>query len=200
MSESAVRAFLCMPLPTHIHRSLAELQDMYRERGIRANWVPPDNFHITLHFLGNVSHTLLGHLDRELEHALSGQPAVQIRLFGTGVFPDLRRPKVVWAGVTELQGRGSALHAAGGEAVRASGLAVEERPFHAHVTLFRLRHSRTTGRMLESVQAATAHWASDDFWVDNVALWKSELRRGGAVYHPIKEYPLQCLPKPSSRP
>lgn len=200
MSETGIRAFLGLPLPEARHPFLQGLQDTFREAGLRASWVPPENFHLTLHFIGHLPHDAIDDFDHRLGQALRDQSAVHLTLVGAGAFPGVHRPKVIWAGVRELAGSCEKLYHATGQAVTESGFERDERAFHPHITLCRLRrppvgHARVAGCFDD-----LASRVSDDFWVDSVALWKSELRRGGARYHQIKEYPLQCLPNTSSPP
>lgn len=199
MSNTTLRAFVGIPLPTAARQSLARMQRHVRDAGVRAAWVAPDNFHITLRFLGTISRDQIATLDAVLRRKLDGATSCQLGLEKLGVFPSLKRPTVGWAGLRERRGALSPLYAAACEAAGAIGIAPEERPFSPHVTLFRLRNRQAPQRLPEVLSGARS-LAMDDFWVDTVALWRSELRRGGAVYQKLKEYPLQCLPNRSSHP
>ncbi len=198
MSEARFRAFLGLPLPTTLRTHLAELQDRFRRTGLRASWVAPENFHITLQFLGNITHENLGTLDQALTEPLGKVSALQLGLDRVEAYPSSERVNGVWVGTRTLRGDMGAVVPLIRSAAREIGLKSEERAFHSHVTLFRLRRGRASHKGLHDALASANPPVSDDFWVDAVALWRSELRRGGAVYHCLKEYPLKCLPPTSS--
>jgi len=194
VSEATFRAFVGLPIPPPIRHALGEMQAAFRHAGVRAAWVAPENFHITLRFLGNITYAQLESLDSALGGALANCRAMQFSLDGADVFPDMGHPAVVWAGLRALHGDADGLYAAVCEAAAAIGVAPGRRHVQAHVTLCRLRRGHAPSARLQEALAAARARVSDEFWVDSVALWRSELRRGGAVYHQIKEYPLQCLP------
>ncbi len=199
MSFSTFRAFLGLPLPAPIRANLSAAQAPFREAGVRASWVPEENFHLTLCFLGNISHDDVVALDEAVSDSLAEHDALQLALGGIGAFPSARRPAVVWNGVEVLQGNPAGLYETLSAVVADFGIPLERRAFQPHVTLFRMRRGHGTGAVTRCLERASAP-ASDAFWVDNVALWRSELRRGGAAYHVLKEYPLKCLPSTSSYP
>ena len=199
MSESTFRAFLGLPLPESIRTTLAHCQVPFREAGVRASWVPPENFHLTLSFLGNISHDHVAALDEVLSVSLMTHDALHLQLGTLGAFPSAKRPAVVWTGIDVVHGDAVALHKEISDVVAGLGISVERRAIQPHVTLFRMRRGHGAGTVTRCLEAA-APPDSDAFWVDNVALWRSELRRGGAAYHILKEYPLKCLPSTSSYP
>lgn len=194
MSEATVRAFVVIPVPAPVRHALKGMQANFRDAGIRATWVPPENFHVTLRFLGNITYPQIDQLDETLSQTLAHCSAVRFSLEGAGVFPNLKRPSAVWAGLNTLGGDPDGVYTAADIAATSIGSTPEKRPFQPHVTLFRLRRGHAPQARLVEALAAVEARVADDFWADSVALWKSELRRGGAVYHQLKEYPLQCLP------
>jgi RNA 2',3'-cyclic 3'-phosphodiesterase len=193
VSEAVFRAFVGLPIPTSLQRSLMDLQSHFRHSGLRGKWVAPENFHITLRFLGNITYPEMESLGAVLTKGLESCTALHLALDGTGVFPSVDRPSVVWAGVNVLRGDGQALYEAVGASAESIGLADENRPFHPHVTLFRLRQCHQHGSLARSLEK-TRGFQAEDFWADSVALWRSELRHGGAAYHLLKEYPLKYHP------
>lgn len=199
MSASTFRAFLGLPLPERVRATLAEYQVPFRAAGVRASWVPTENFHVTLSFLGNISHNEVAALDETLPATLSAHDALHLKLDSLGAFPNSRKPAVVWSGLKILQGDPITLHRALSDILADFGILEERRAFQPHVTLFRMRRGHGTGAVARCLDAPALP-DSDAFWVDNVALWRSELRRGGAAYHLLKEYPLKCLPSTSSYP
>ena len=100
-------------------------------------WVQPDNIHLSLKFLGEVDDAREGELRAALQQAArSGARALVLQVEGFGVFPDFRRPHVLWAGVIpdptlELLQHGVE------QSFAPLGFPTEARPFRPHVTLGR---------------------------------------------------------------
>lgn len=190
MSSSTFRAFLGLPLPAPIRSTLTEYQHFFRAAGVRARWVPTENFHVTLCFLGNITHEQGAALDEVLPALVAEQSALQLKLSAPSAFPHAQEPAVIWCDPEILQGDPCALQRTLSDTVAAHGISLKRRAFQPHVTLFRMRRGHglsTVSRCLEAPPTPR----SDAFWVDSVALWRSELRRGGAAYHLLKEYPLK---------
>src|SRR6185369_17789053 len=107
------RLFVALAVPDHVREELTRAQRGLREAlptGIR--WTPPEQFHLTLKFLGEVPADSVKRLENALHHAVEILPAGQMHSGGLGVFPDLRRPRVIWAGVTGADNQLAVLHKA----------------------------------------------------------------------------------------
>lgn len=135
-------------------------------------WTPPERWHLTLVFLGDVPAAALGPLTRAVTPVVAATPPLSLRLSGGGRFGSRRRPAVCWAGLdgdvpvlTDLAGRLAV-------AVRRVGLPVEERPFRAHLTLGRWRPGRPAdGDLPERL----ADHRGPVWPVTEVVLWRSHL-------------------------
>jgi 2'-5' RNA ligase len=147
-----------------------------RERGLPVKWVRPEGLHLTLKFLGDVGEASQPNLRAALGQVASGGEArpVSLHIEGFGVFPDYRRPRIVWAGVSPDPALELLQHRV--EQVFAPlGFPTEARPFRPHVTLGR---GDLTG--IESSLAAVAFTATTI--VPDLDLMQSTLQSGGAVY------------------
>jgi 2'-5' RNA ligase len=189
-----MRLFVAIPLPEDVRLGLAGLAGAVPGAG----WVPPENLHITLRFLGEVD----GHLFEDVCHALSlvGGAAFSLQLAGVGHFGDRRQVRVLWAAVRASE----ALARLRGRVERVlenCGLPREERRFHPHVTLARLRGApvERVGRFF--VQHGC--YTSRPFPVDGFTLFSSHTGHGHSVYRPEVEYPLELpagAPLPAAAP
>lgn len=189
MSGGAGRCFLAIPLPGGVRAVLAEWAARARRAGVSGAWVRPENYHVTVRFLGDLTGEQAAALDAYLPGALSGRGPLRLRVAGADAFPNAGRPRVLWAGVSASAGDLGAVFAAGEAGARAIGLPPDHRPPHPHVTLLRLRRpapANVIGPLLE----AGAALETDAFDAGTVALWRSTRRPGGAVYEQRREYPL----------
>jgi len=128
-----VRAFLAIPLPAPLREALAAAG---REvPGLRAQH--PDTLHLTVRFLGEIGDP--GPFAEAAAAVAARHAPFTLHLKGIGAFPDARRPRVVWVGLSAGVAEAVALAADVEDAVVALGLPRERRPFTAHITLGRFR-------------------------------------------------------------
>ncbi len=174
-----IRAFLAIRVGPAIHSALARLRDELAAIRCDVRWVRVDGLHATLKFLGSVPPEQLEEIQTALAAVGVQHAACEVQVRGMGVFPTLRRPRVVWVG---LHGeRLAPLARAVEEAVAPFGFPPEKRAFQPHITLGRVTGTRGWTRVEEVLKA---HW-TDDFgtcWIDEIVAYRSDLRSGGAVY------------------
>lgn len=182
---SVIRAFIAIDLTPAILQHLEQVSVQLKKRleGVPVRWVPVDNIHLTLKFLGDVSLANVDMLKKILQTEVEGHHAFEISVGGLGAFPSLHRPRVVWVGVeapTELTAVQNGIESA----MARLGYAREERPFSAHLTLGRVsrnamgRDERLIGEAIEAIKLGFLGVAR----VNEVHLYKSDLLPNGAVY------------------
>nr|PZN36092.1 MAG: RNA 2',3'-cyclic phosphodiesterase [Actinomycetota bacterium] len=158
-----------------IHHATAEMP-------IPGRRTPPENWHLTLRYLGRVEEVVY---ERFL-HGLGGLAEVapfRVVMGGVGAFPNPRRATVVWAGVAEGEEGLGLLAEIAEEAAVAAGLEPEDRPFRPHLTLSRVHPpADVTGLLGEPVPA---RWK-----VAEVIVYRSVHGRGGVSYEPLETVPL----------
>jgi len=173
---SRERMFLAVALGEEVRRLLASFLDGAALPGRR---VPPENWHLTLRFLGWTTGVQRDGILRWLDESDLGEP-FRIRFAGLGAFPKQRRATVLWLGVAAGVEGLSLLAAAAEQAVAAAGFSPEDRPFHSHLTLSRIRPP-------EDVTALVERFPRFDvaMMVDAITLFRSRLEPGGATYEVI---------------
>lgn len=140
------RLFLGIDLPLDDRLALATMLEPLTPFPGRT--VPPENWHITVRFLGRTEDVALDRMLHALDEATLGSP-FHIRLAGLGAFPRPRRASVLWMGVDDEAGGLIRLNQVAEDAAQAAGFAAEERPFHAHLTLSRIRPPQDVWAWLE---------------------------------------------------
>jgi RNA 2',3'-cyclic 3'-phosphodiesterase len=150
-----------------------------------ARWVRDRQFHLTLHFFGNVE----GPTARTIAEALHGVRAdpFELALAGVGHFPPRGEPRVLWAGVEESEGL-LELHRQVQRVLKRAGLPPEERKFQAHITLARLV-ATPLPRLLAFLREH-AELSSEPFAVTEFELYSSVLASEGALHQREASYPL----------
>lgn len=177
--EKTGRLFYAVQLSETAHRELCVHQNRLREVGARVRWVPPEQLHCTLVFAGAVPVSVMPALMEGLEEAGAETAPFELVCDTLGAFGSPKSPRVIWAGVADPSGGLALLQQRLSARVRECGLAVDERPFHAHVTLGRVKGRRRLDALTTALSFAsvTDHVSSR---VEQVHLVESRLQPDGA--------------------
>jgi RNA 2',3'-cyclic 3'-phosphodiesterase len=163
------------------------LQRRARDAKLDLKWVAPSNYHVTLKFLGFTRDDAVGAVRDALEKHLAGAEPVKFRTARLGAFGSLEKANVLWAGVEAERGGPSSssplddLYKRVETAMTGIGYRPETRPFHAHVTLARLRETRP----LKDVVLPLSEQMFSDTRIDGVTLFESETKSSGSVYRDL---------------
>lgn len=173
MEELVGRVFVAVVPPREVRYVLGEILSGMPIPGRK---VPAANWHITLRFLDAIDRVTY---ERYL--AALGRPtetAFRIRLDEFGAFPNARKATVFWAGLGDGATQLAMLNEQAEEAALAAGLTPEERPFHPHLTLSRIRPPADVRELLD--EELDLSWRCE-----RLVILKSHLGRGGATYEPL---------------
>jgi len=179
-----IRAFIAVDIDRQTVKKISETLVQLKPRVPGIRWGSFTNFHFTLKFLGDIEETKVNSIADALELELRPFPRFTINAKGLGVFPDIKRPRVLWIGLEgkELKDLASKVE----KAVEPLGFMPEKRQFQPHLTVGRWREfvdsSRTLGEELE-------RWKSYEFGESTVAeviFFQSVLKPEGAAYHTLK--------------
>jgi len=186
-----IRSFIAVNIGLNALRAVAQEQSALRrkagERGADVRWVAPQNLHLTLRFLGQVTEPMVAAIQDGLEPAAKNLAPFEVTAAGIGVFPDAQHPKVVWVGLRD-DGAFVRLHAAVSEVLARMGFAPDDKPFRSHVTIGRVK-----GGDAEALAACLAEFperAYGAFTVREIVCYRSDLHPSGADYHMLWRLPL----------
>ena len=187
-----IRSFIAIELSDEARRALARLQDRLREvfPANTVRWAAPKNIHLTLHFLGDVSADHLETIGQAVKDATACTPPFSLTLTNLGCFPNTRRARIVWVGLSGETERLLALQQELGRQLReAIGFRPESRPYSPHLTIGRVtkgippQRMRELGQGLEGEIARVGQLAT--LPVDRIHFIRSDLKPGGPVYTPL---------------
>jgi 2'-5' RNA ligase len=180
-----MRLFTGLDLPAEVVRGLERLIEALRPSA-RIQWSPAANLHITTKFIGEWPEARLEELKSALS-ALPARPPLEIGVRELGFFPNPRAPRVFWCGI-EAPGLAE-LAAETDRATSVLGIASENRPFSAHLTLARIKDRLNLNPLHQRVAALPSRdfgrFAAHSFF-----LYHSRLNPGGSVYTKLAEFPL----------
>lgn len=183
-----MRSFLAIELPETIKKALAEFQQELKKCGSDVRLTRPENIHLTLKFLGNIEEDKADIIAEKIRVTCKGLSVFKLSISGTGVFPNNRAPRVLWAGI-ELNDEIKTLQEAIEEAMASLGFERENRRFSPHLTLGRFRSSSGKQAVLDKMDSYRENiFGIMD--VNSVLLMRSDLGPGGAKYRKVAELKL----------
>jgi RNA 2',3'-cyclic 3'-phosphodiesterase len=177
----ALRLFAAVEIPEVVRRLVEDAVAPVRQRYPRARWVPTQNQHVTLKFLGSTWPRLVDWVTEAIDEVARADEPFATRVEDLGVFPTARRARVLWAGLDDDAGRMTELAGALDRAL-AREFAPEKRAFTPHLTVARFDPPVP----VEDLPAVR----SERFRVERVVLFRSHLGRPAPVYEPVATFPL----------
>lgn len=188
--DTGIRLFLGAELSTAAIRELtataARVRDDARSSDVPIRWVTPASYHITLRFLGWTMPEIVEVLRDRLAAPLAKIPEFEIEGRGLGAFPRADRARVLWAGIADPSNGLTQLAEIVEDVLEDLGFGREERPFHPHVTLGRIKPPADIRPLLpdESQQVFST------CTISSVTLYESTLKSGGSEYTAHSRWPL----------
>ncbi len=178
------RAFIAVNLPATIKKELDnQINKIKNALNGDIKWVRPENFHLTLHFLGYLDEKKIIAIQRILDEEIKNANVFSLEIEELGAFPNKSRPRVLFIKCRQTDGNSLMnLQKSIGEELEKIGIKTDDRPWQTHITFARFRIP---------VQTSLAEFQTANklkFQVDSVDLMKSELRREGPIYTIIKKF------------
>jgi 2'-5' RNA ligase len=190
---SVIRAFIAIDLSKEIIHRLDQVSTQLKGQLVKLpiRWVPVENIHLTLKFLGDVSDANLEMLTKILTGIVAAHRSFEISAGGLGAFPKIHQPRVIWIGLEVPPELITIQHMLELETGRL-GYTREERPFSPHLTMGRVSRNASVaetqaiGKVLETTKVGFLGATRVKF----ICLYRSDLNPTGAVYTRIFSAPL----------
>lgn len=186
MTDTA-RLFIAINLPDAIKNTLQEAQEALNDKLNKIAWVKPDNIHLTLKFLGDTPIDKINSIISVLDNIAAGFTNFELMLDTTGVFPDFRRPRIVWVGLSVENSKLQDLAGIINNKLSSFGFEKEIRAFVAHLTIGRVKFIKEKQFFENAVKNFKPEALK--FAACGISLYKSTLNPKGAVYEQ-----LHCAP------
>jgi 2'-5' RNA ligase len=183
-----VRLFVALTLPEEVVEALRTTTAALHELAPELRWTRPEQWHLTLVFLGEVGDEVVDELGRRLQRAAARHPALSLSLGGGGRFGH----RVLWTGVQGDRDRLGRLAGSAAAAARRCRLPVEDRPYRPHLTL-----ARAPGEAdLRPLVQRLASWQGPPWVATELKLVRSRLGaapNGAALHELIAGWPLSGI-------
>ena len=184
-----IRAFIAIDIPDDGRAAITEAQARLKRAnlGVKVSWAKIDNVHLTLQFLGYVEEPVVPKISEALAVVAKQHEPFDLPVRGAGAFPGEKRPRVLWVGCDNAEGKLKALVRAVQEAMQQFGFEPEHRDFSAHLTLGRIKVPKPDDaltRALDSIKDTnfgTMH-------VDAIHLFQSQLHPEGSIYTKLSSH------------
>ncbi len=184
---SAFRSFIAITLPAEVKSSINQAVRQWKSLSDQVKWVPPDQYHLTLAFLGEVSQEQIPEIAEATAAQLIGLPPFTIQISGFGAFPSRNRARVLWLGIARGTDSLQEAYRRVWSALQPFGFA-SDGSFHPHVTLGRVKTS--LGNLALTNVPSEISEVQASFTVGQVELIKSELLSAGPKYTQLHFMPL----------
>jgi 2''-5'' RNA ligase len=146
----------------------------------KINWVKPENWHITLYFLGDTPDEKVDVLKQIIDQSFSDVAAFSSKLEGVGVFPNRRDPNVLWIGLNSLQNILPA-HQQLGELLRQNDFSFDQKPLKPHLTIARMKFLADKA-IIDTLASDYGQTVFDTMNINKVILFESLLTPQGPIY------------------
>lgn len=183
--DKTIRLFIAIKLPSKIIDGLKKIQDELKNGNNMVAWVKPENIHLTIKFLGDISEDKVDLIAGLLKAAIAENRSFDISVKGLGVFPTMDNPRVVWVGVEDDKNL-SRIYDELENGLSAIGFKKEERPFKPHLTIGRIKFLKDKKGFKQRLEKA-ASINLGKFEAANICIFQSKLTPDGAVYTKLKE-------------
>ena len=189
-----MRCFIGIGLPETVRKLLTDaVRECRREQG-SVSWTASENLHMTMEFLGEIQRERVFAVEKSLAEIAAGFSAFSIEAAGGGMFPGPRSPRILWAGFREPLELVKKLQQTISNTMMLVGFPAEDRPFHPHVTVGRVRGALSSGWGDWFLQCFAGR-AFGVVPVSSITLFESRLSKGGAIYSVIREFPFGGAPR-----
>jgi 2'-5' RNA ligase len=184
LEAKPLRLFVAIEIPDHAKDVAEAAFAAWRTEFPKARWVPRENMHMTLKFLGRTWPRLSEWVPERVGEAVLEIESFETRLDGVGSFPSAKRGRAIWAGFADDEERLSGVAAAIDVALE-DEFEPEKRAFHAHLTV-----ARSDPPLKLPPSYTSTPLESEPWLVDHVTLFRSHLGRPAPRYEPLDRFPL----------
>jgi len=179
-----MRTFIAIELPQHITAALGNIQKKLKSAKLNIRWVQPENIHLTLKFLGDTPPAAVDPIGRTLSESVRGYDPISLSAKGSGAFPGIKNPRVIWVGLSGQVSQLKTLQQTLEEYLAALGFEKDKRTFKGHLTLGRIKGAVDPAQ-LNAALNEVMDFETEPFLADRIFLFQSDLKPTGPVYTKI---------------
>jgi 2'-5' RNA ligase len=181
-----IRSFIAFDIGNEsVLKRTTDIQALLAKAGADLKLVEPENIHITLRFLGNITLPTVEKIFEEMKKVQF--TPFDVKIHGIGAFPNLRYPRVLWVGITEGADQLRSIFNQLEPRLRSLGFAPDSKGFSPHLTIARVKSGRNKTELAKFV-AENANYEFGIIRAECLKLKKSDLTPRGPIYSTLKEF------------
>ena len=182
-----IRSFIALEIPNNIISQIRQVQNDlkthdFKAHDIKIRWSRPENIHLTLRFLGDIDESQIFMAKNAIKVSSTKYTPLTLSAKRIGVFPNIKRPNVLWIGLGGQIDILSAIQKELNKNLERSGFNIEKRPFKGHLTLGRIKGRKLPGLFGDVINQYN-DFKTEDFICREVVLFNSDLKPTGPVYN-----------------
>ncbi|NPA41413.1 MAG: RNA 2',3'-cyclic phosphodiesterase [Aquificae bacterium] len=180
-----MRAFVGFFTTKNLYEHVEKLRD--ESKGfLRGKWIEPQNLHMTFQFLGEINKEQAVSVLKNLQQLVEKYSPFKVQYRSLGVFPDRKRPRILWIGVSKGENKLKKLANEVAQLNRRAGIRIDSKPFHPHVTVCRIKE--VDKKKLSGLMNRYKGFNFGEETIDRVALISSSLTSIGPIYTVVEEF------------
>ncbi len=188
-----MRTFVAIEFSPKIRGKIGEIIEYFKTQtpDYALKWVEPQNLHMTIKFLGEVSEEHLRTIKDVLSDTLKGRSAFEIEVTGMGMYPSTQKPRVIWLGIKGSEPLKD-IHQSLDQALQKASIPPDKRGLSPHLTIARVRRNVET-LIVQDIGKTLSQFKIDSLGkctIDRIVLYKSTLTPSGPIYDPLLSIPL----------
>jgi len=182
-----IRSFIALEIPKNIISQIRQVQNDikaydFKAHDIKIRWSRPENIHLTLSFLGDIDESQILMAKNAIKVSSTQYTPLNLSAKRVGVFPNMKRPKVLWIGLGGQIDILSAIQKKLNQNLERSGFNIEKRPFKGHLTIGRIKGGKLPGLFGDVINQYN-DFKTENFICREVVLFNSDLKPTGPVYN-----------------
>ncbi len=181
MPDTRIRCFIGITLSEEVKQGLKRAQADLKRQNIHAAWPSPSGFHLTLAFLGDTPVKKVDPIKKAMHTAALKSNGFELVINRLGVFPGIKKARIVWAGLTRESKDLQALYQNLYTKLNTAGLFSSKQRFSPHITLARIK-KRAHPDILKQIMKEGVFAEPVKFQVKHIDLYESKLTRSGAIH------------------
>lgn len=186
MSDN-IRSFLAIEVDKNLLNKINTIEDDFKQIDANIKYVPSKNMHFTLKFFGNIDLEMIDRISKSIEKVIKNYKPFELKIKGSGAFPNEKRIKVIWIGIEENPELKSLQKELDHE-FNKLGFNLE-RNYISHLTIGRMKSGRNKNQVQNKIRKYR-DYEIGDMCVRKIYLKKSTLTPNGPIYENIKEFNL----------
>ena len=180
-----IRLFIALKIDEEIQNKFDTIISDFKTKGGKVKWIDSKNLHITLKFLGNTEPKLIDTIISQIQYSVGTLKPFESDFSALGGFPNLRKPKVIWANIAKHRNNIIELAENINHSLAELNIEKHDKPFQPHLTLGRVKSYESLTELTDYL--SSYQFEKIDITCNTIQLIKSTLTQHGPIYKTLQE-------------